>query len=123
MSKTTIYVNGPMHPDLFGGETPIRIKKKLELHAFMVEVTWNTPEQTTVIVAGKDEEDAIEKAMARIEEREGVFDIVDDSIDGEVRKHYTDPMEIIYVESRGQMTVRQFLEEEAKTLECTSTPN
>ena len=30
MGKTEVWVDGPMHPDLFDGETPIRVKKKLE---------------------------------------------------------------------------------------------
>ena len=52
----TIMVPGPLHPDLFGGETPIMTAMKVR--AFDVHATWNEPRSERYTVVAADEEQA-----------------------------------------------------------------
>lgn len=110
MSKVDIYTDGPMHPDMFDGETPIRTKKKVDLHAYEVEVTWMEPDSGRVTVVAKNEDEAIEKAMeyfgatSEIHEWYGDGDIVEEH----------KPADMV-----GGKPAWKLIEEEATKISCT----
>lgn len=52
----TIVVPGPLHPDLFGGETPIMTP--MQVRVFEVHATWNEPRRERYTVVAADEEQA-----------------------------------------------------------------
>lgn len=57
----TIMVPGPLHPDLFGGMTPIMTE--VEVRAFEVAATWVEHHGRTLTVLARDEVEA--KVLAR----------------------------------------------------------
>lgn len=70
----TIYEPGPMHPDLFDGETPIMVPRKLR--AYRVPVKYHIPvvefESDTVVVFANDAEEAERIAIEVVKERADV---------------------------------------------------
>jgi len=60
-----VWVDGPNHPDLFDGETPIRTRIPIEevgLKVFKVKLTW----YETVFVVALNESDAKDKAWKKV---------------------------------------------------------
>lgn len=89
-----IYIPGPMHPDLFDGETPIMVPGEFSL--FDVDISWTVTEifEETFTVAALNEEDAAQlarKAAEHHNEGDG-FEVqsieinVDDDISDEDRE-------------------------------------
>lgn len=59
------YIDGPMHPDLFDSETPIREKVSMDdidLKVYRVILTTFVPEEHTVYVVASDEDEAEDAA-------------------------------------------------------------
>lgn len=52
---TMIYVPGPLHPDLFGGDTPIMVPVEFEKKLFRVSIT-ETKSRTYLVVADDQRE-------------------------------------------------------------------
>lgn len=61
----TIMVPGPLHPDLFGGETPIMTAVKGR--TFLIHASWVTRDDAHYTVVAKDEEQAEEIAEQLVE--------------------------------------------------------
>lgn len=68
--QTVIYVPVAMHPDLFGGESPILQAIPCDLQCFEVEVSYTVRETKSVRVAARNEDEAAELAEAMVEAKE-----------------------------------------------------
>lgn len=68
MEAQTYLVPGPMHPDLFDGETPIMVPTKLK--AFRVQVTWVERHREAVYVLAENADQAGDKAVGIVERQE-----------------------------------------------------
>lgn len=79
------YVPGPLHPDLFGGETPITIPVKAgDLKVFQVRVSWLEcyRDYQHITVAAPNENAAQQAALQYAEERELGEDAEDYEVEG-----------------------------------------
>lgn len=54
------FVPGPLHPDLFGGMTPIMVEENL--YPFTVKINYDCPKSTSYRVVASDENEAEEFA-------------------------------------------------------------
>ena len=66
-----IWIDGPMHPDLFDGETPIRELVDLDafgLRVYEVECTYYVQEEQTHFVVASDASKAEDIAWERVQE-------------------------------------------------------
>ena len=64
-----VWIDGPAHPDMFDGETPIRTPVNLEecgYKVFKVECTYYEPEKETHFIVAQTEGQAEEKAWEKI---------------------------------------------------------
>lgn len=80
---TELYVPGPLHPDLFGGETPLMVPLQEVPRVYGVEVgfTVTTRESVRLDVAATSEEEAARLALEQAEDQaaedEDDFDVED----------------------------------------------
>lgn len=72
MHEIQIWGDGPMHPDLFDGETPIR--QPVTLRLYEVDVEYVIEEQGLVTVLARDETEARRGAVRAAKEAFGPFD-------------------------------------------------
>jgi hypothetical protein len=57
---------GPLHPDLFDGETPVMLPVKRPPKLYRVEVIYLIPEAETCTVAAQNEQEAMSHALADV---------------------------------------------------------
>lgn len=80
---TQLTIPGPLHPDLFDGETPIRVPIGLPLKVYQVAVTYvvHENERQTVMLAARNHQEASRLALtlaeSRADENEDDFDVED----------------------------------------------
>lgn len=68
MAEAIMIDTGVTHPDLFDGETPIRVMADIEdVNIYAVTVSYIIPESVNVMVAANNEENAITLAIEKAE--------------------------------------------------------
>jgi hypothetical protein len=65
----TVWIDGPLHPDLFDGETPTRTAvslDSLDTRVYKVSCTYYEPVTETHFIVSNSEEDAVQQAWAKV---------------------------------------------------------
>lgn len=77
MEQQEVIVKGPMHPDLFGGETPttVRMPVSLALRVFRVDVQLVSEETVEVVARDTEEAMAIAERLVDAGEYSGGHDV------------------------------------------------
>ncbi len=76
-ASNKVWVDGPLHPDLFDGDTPMRKMVDLDefgLRVYKVECTYYTPEEETHFVVARDASCAEDIAWDKIDEEHTSMD-------------------------------------------------
>lgn len=117
------WIEGPMHPDLFDGETPTRKEvayEDLGLMVFKVECTYYVQEEETHFVVAPSYAKAEDIAWEKIQEEQTGMDTAEVT-EMELEQELVASSHTIFGGER--KTARQLLEEHLRENPCILTPN